>query len=288
LPHGHYFTFIAAEIGTSVYELILFALMENETGPLRILVVDDDTLSRELLTLLLEHAGYRVDSVDSGDAAVQHLSGSEVSLPNVVLADLQMPGITGGTLALKLRDLCGPSTILLAMSGSTPHREAVREFNGFLLKPFTVEDFAAAIAEGGKAGAARQLESQDSALDPAVYEKLAGSMRKERLEQLYTLCLKDTEQRITQMRQAASHEDDAAYRKDAHAIKGGAGMVGAVELQALAASMEQKGMEANHIASLDQLKLACDRLRRILIARWAESRARDSEEGTRDECNNEK
>lgn len=265
--------------------------MENEIGPLRILVVDDDALSRELLTLLLEHAGYAVDAVDSGDAAVQHLSSEAGPLPDVVLADLQMPGMTGNALARRLRDLCEPSTILLAMSGSMPGEVAVREFNGFLLKPFTVEDFAAAIAEGGKAKAeaATQSESQGSALDLAIYENLAGSMRKERLEQLYTLCLKDTEQRITQMHQAASHEDDAAYRKDAHAIKGGAGMVGAVELQALAASMEQEGIEeANHIASLDQLKLACDRLRRILIARWAESRVRSSEEDTRDECNNEK
>ena len=262
--------------------------MENEIAPLRILVVDDDALSRELLTLLLEHAGYAVDSVDSGDAAVQHLSSRAVPLPGIVLADLQMPGMTGEALARRLRCLCGPSTILLAMSGSAPHPEAVREFNGFLLKPFTVEDLAAAIAEGGKAEATTQLGSQDSVLDPAIYEKLAGSMRVERLEQLYNLCLKDTEQRITHMRQAASNEDDAAYRKDAHAIKGGAGMVGAVELQALAASMEQKGMEANHIASLDQLKLACDRLRRILIARWAESRARSSEEDTRDESNNKK
>lgn len=262
--------------------------MENEIAPLRILVVDDDALSRELLTLLLEDADYAVDAVDSGDAAVQHLSSSAGPLPDVVLADLQMPGMTGNALARRLRDLCGPSRILLAMSGSAPPEEAVREFNGFLLKPFTIEDVAAAIAEGGEAKAATDLESRGSALDPVVYEKLANSMRKQRLEQLYTLCLKDTEQRITHMRQAASNEDDAAYRRDAHAIKGGAGMVGAVELQALAASMERKGLEANHIASLDQLKLACDELRRILIARWAESRAEDSEEDARDECNNEK
>lgn len=262
--------------------------MENKIASLRILVVDDDALSRELLTLLLEHDGYAVNAVDSGDSAVQHLSSRAVPLPDVVLTDLQMPGVTGNALARRLRDLCGPSTVLLVMSGSAPREEAIREFNGFLLKPFTVEDFAAVIAKSGKAEATTQLESQASGLDPAVYAKLAGSMRAERLEQLYDLFLKDTEQRITQMGQAASHEDDAAYRKSAHAIKGGAGMVGAVELQALAASMEQKGMEANHIASLDQLKLACDRLRRILIARWAESRARSSEEDTRDECNNEK
>jgi HPt (histidine-containing phosphotransfer) domain-containing protein len=68
------------------------------------------------------------------------------------------------------------------------------------------------------------------------------------------------------MRQAASSGDDAAYRKEAHAIKGGCGMVGAVELQRLATSMEERGLCDDDVATLDEFMVSLERLRRILVA----------------------
>ena len=243
--------------------------MKNETTTLRVLVVDDDALSRDVLALLLEHAGYVVATADSGDAAVRHLSATPAPPPDVVLADIQMPGLTGNALAHALRQLCGTSTLLLAMSGSRPYEEVIREFDGLLLKPFTVEELAAAITE--KSSFADTLDEMNhqglDPLDEHICEKLAVSMRRGRLQQLYALCLRDTEERIARMRKIASNGDDVAFRKEAHAIKGGAGMVGAIELQMLAATMEQDGIHANHIASLDGLTFALERLRRILMAR---------------------
>jgi CheY-like chemotaxis protein len=170
--------------------------MKNESKPLRVLVVDDDPLSREVLILLLEHAGYIVSTTDSGDAAVHQLSSTPVSMPNVILADIHMPGTTGSALAHALRD-CSSQSVLLAMSGSQP----------------------------------------------------------------------DTEERITRMRQFASSGEDACFRKEAHAIKGSAGMVGAIEIQKLAATFEEDGPRANHVSSLDELMVACNRLSRILMVR---------------------
>lgn len=243
--------------------------MKNETGPLRILVVDDDALSRDVLALLLDHAGYIVSTADSGDAAVRHISSMTGPLPQVVLADIQMPGTTGSALARALRDCCGPHMTLLAMSGSRPAEDMTRDFDGLLLKPFAMEELAAAIAASGShAKTASEASHRNlTLLDEVTYEKLAASMRAERLQQLYTLCLTDVEERITRMRQLASNNDDASFRKEAHAIKGGSGMVGAVELQTLAGVLEDKGIQANHVASLDELMISCDRLRRILMAR---------------------
>jgi HPt (histidine-containing phosphotransfer) domain-containing protein len=92
-------------------------------------------------------------------------------------------------------------------------------------------------------------------------------MQKDRLDQLYTLCLGDAERRIATMRRAACEGDDDAYRREAHSLKGGCGMVGAVELQKLATSMEKQGLGVtNHVATLDEFILGCERLRRILVA----------------------
>ena len=232
----------------------------------QVLVVDDDALSREVLALLLHSAGYAVETTDSGDAALLHLQTAHL-LPQVVLTDLHMPGTTGNELALQLRGLCGSATMLLAMSATAPDDGSDREFDGFLLKPFTMGTFTEAIA-GKTAEVAKEPNGAiATVLDEVVYSKLAGSMRPPQLEQLYTLCLADAEGRLATMRQAASGDDDATYKREAHAIKGGCGMVGALELQTLATSMEEQGLSDDHVASLKEFIVACERLRGMLIAR---------------------
>jgi CheY-like chemotaxis protein/HPt (histidine-containing phosphotransfer) domain-containing protein len=248
--------------------------MDSDLQPVRILVVDDDALSREVFSLLLQRQGYVVETADSGEAALLHMRAAKDDLPRVMLVDMQMPGIAGDELARLLRELCGARTMLLAMSGSDPAEEAKQEYDGFLLKPFTMEELAAVIA-GGSAGVAdgdadrnvTKLGEAVDELDEVIYEKLAVVMRKDRLDQLYSLCLGDAERRIAAMRQAAREGDDDTYRREAHSIKGGCGMVGAVELQKLATSMEKQGLGVtNHVATLDEFILGCERLRRILVA----------------------
>jgi CheY-like chemotaxis protein len=234
--------------------------------PVRVLVVDDDDLSRQVFALLLHSAGHAVETVESGDEALLYLQTAR-PLPQVVLADLQMPGTTGNELARQLRGLCGPATMLLAMSASAPDDESDREFDGFLLKPFTMETFAVAIS-GVRPGVPRESNGASAAvLDDAVYSKLAGSMRPTQLEQLYALSLTDAEARLAMLQRAASSGDDATYKREAHAIKGGCGMVGAIELQMLATSMEKHGLSDDHIASLNEFTVACERLRRMLVER---------------------
>ncbi len=48
----------------------------------RVLVIDDDDLSREVFALLLNSAGYTVDTAGSGDAALLQLQEQQ-SLPDV-------------------------------------------------------------------------------------------------------------------------------------------------------------------------------------------------------------
>ncbi|HEX3967246.1 MAG TPA: response regulator [Edaphobacter sp.] len=235
--------------------------------PVRVLVVDDDDLTREVLALLLQDAGYAVETADSGDAALLHLHAAR-HLPDVVLTDLQMPGTTGRELAQRLRDLCGPAATLLAMSASQPDDTSGRQFDGLLLKPFTMEAFAAAVSGREQSAAAQRSTCADEAvLDEAVYRKLRESMRPPQLDKLYTLCLNDAETRLSAMRQAAANGDDATYKREAHTVKGGCGMVGALEMQTLATSMEKRGLSDDHVASLQQFAVACERLRGMLIAR---------------------
>jgi CheY-like chemotaxis protein len=247
----------------------------------RILIVDDDALSREVLALLLHGAGYEVESADSGNAALLHLQTAQ-PLPQVVLTDLQMPGTSGDELSRQLRTLCGPGTLLMAMSASVPGDGSDEGFDAFLLKPFTVETFAAAIA--GEAVNRTTEEFGTAVLDDTVYKKLAASMRGSQLEQLFLLCLSDAESRLKKMRRAASDGDADTYVREAHALKGSSGMVGALQLQTLATSMETEGLSDDHVVSLNEFVVACERLRRMLVAnRTIQDRPAVGQEKTSDE-----
>lgn len=258
----------------------------------RVLVIDDDDLSREVLELLLGDAGYEVNLAASGKEALANFAENE-RVPDVVLMDWQMPGISGNELARRLREVCGQSTLLLAMSGSKVLEE--RATDGFLQKPFSMEELEAAL-QVARSPAAKEpmFERPDRAmvseqasehpnherssiaisdaevLDPQTFRGLETMVSKAPLADLYRQCVRDAERHVLMMRDASISGDDAALRKHAHAIKGSLGMVGARELQQLCAALEESGIAGNHAATLAEFPDAIERLKRMLIARGVE------------------
>jgi Response regulators consisting of a CheY-like receiver domain and a winged-helix DNA-binding domain len=65
--------------------------MNDTNGPL-VLVVDDDSRSRELMRIILRHAGFRIVAAADAQAAVALL---QTERPAAMLADLLMPGMSG-------------------------------------------------------------------------------------------------------------------------------------------------------------------------------------------------
>jgi len=249
--------------------------------------------------VLLEAEGYAVDCAESGDAALAML-GRGRPTPQVVLADVQMPGITGSKLADALRQRCGQATLLLAMSGSGPANGAIAHFDGFIQKPFTMAQMAAAISTKPVAARRRAPASKKSmearahepsiagislqasvdasvdetpALDERIYKQLSDAMPGPQLGQMYAMCLKDARSRIAAMRGFAAQGDSAQFIREAHSVKGGCGMLGATQLYRIAAVLEKSGLAAPSLDGtpgvnpLDELTAACDRLERILVAR---------------------
>jgi CheY-like chemotaxis protein len=260
--------------------MILFPLMKNTDEPVRLLLIEDDELSREVLTLQMTAQGYQIETAESGDAALLQLGLMQHRLPDAVLTDIQLPGTSGQELLRLLRAVSGAGTALLAMSASQPDAEILSGFDGFLLKPFTMKQLAAALQPGtttpsstAPAAPSHSPSTDGPSLDETLYQRLADSMPASQLQQLYALCIHDASARLSRMRLATVAADDATYREEAHAIKGGCSMVGATELHRLASAAEEGGLSAaNHVASLDEMLGACERLRRILVAREARAK----------------
>lgn len=232
------------------------------------MIIDDDLMSREVLCLLAQDAGFEVAPFESGEAALESLASADSSQPDVILADMQMPGLAGDKLADALRAALPTGRTILAMSGSPVSPDATSAFDGFLLKPFSMQDVIA-ILDSTAAPSPGQMETTDhsGALSRSIYDSFAKSMTPEQVRQLYTMSLDDADARIGTMQQALDAGDGDAYRRAAHSIKGGCGMVGAVELASLASEMEEKGPGAvDNSGPLKQFLSASARLRRILKA----------------------
>jgi len=124
----------------------------------------------------------------------------------------------------------------------------------------------AAIASRPQAQTTFATPNSTTVLDPATLEKLQASMPPAKLAQLFRLCIDDIAKRVGGMREAVAVGDDSNYRRQAHAIKGGCGMVGAAELQTLATSAENDGLPTNHVATFDEFLSALRRLESMLVA----------------------
>lgn len=232
----------------------------------RILLIDDDELSRAVMELHLSAAGYEVTEAESGEAALDMLRGGARS--EVALCDVQMPGLSGPVLAGELRALLGVGVPLLAMSGSQPKPERYAGFDGFLLKPFTPEQFVEAI--GGLAADVREVEGESAGavLDEATFAQLASMMRPAQMSELFALSLAELGKHLERMERAMTEGDRAEIEANAHAMKGGFGLLGAGEMQALGARLESGiGTLADQAATLREIPLAAERLRRMLTSR---------------------
>ncbi len=102
-----------------------------------ILVAEDDPASRELMREILEAGGYRVLEACNGGEALQKMEEME---PDLVLLDIQMPGLDGFAVLRQLRQ--NPSYATLPVVALTAYamrgdREKVLAagFDAYLTKP---------------------------------------------------------------------------------------------------------------------------------------------------------
>jgi signal transduction histidine kinase/CheY-like chemotaxis protein len=102
----------------------------------RLLVVDDVAVNRDLLDDMLAQIGFEITQATSGEMALQSFASS---MPDMVLLDLRMTGISGMEVARRIRETTTALPII-AMSASvlSIDREAVLNAGcvDFLAKPF--------------------------------------------------------------------------------------------------------------------------------------------------------
>lgn len=124
----------------------------------RILIVDDDSISRHFLTRILEAEGYSVCGATDGEQGLELLRNERVDL---ALVDVWMPRMTGLELLGHLRDEAIGTKAVIMTSDGTPETllEAIREqAYQYLNKPVDPQKLVNLVADALSAGPAPPIE----------------------------------------------------------------------------------------------------------------------------------
>ena len=117
-------------------------------GP-TVLVGEDDHDIRDLIAVKLEAAGYRTLAVDNGNAA---LSVTHSERPDLVVLDIDMPGLDGLTVCQQIKGLSRTArTPVLILSGRTRDIDISQGramgADDYLVKPFHPEELIRRVAQ---------------------------------------------------------------------------------------------------------------------------------------------
>lgn len=107
--------------------------------PRRVLVVEDESLIRMIITDHLRDAGYAVTEAGNGDEAIARLAGGD--RPDLVLTDVRMPGEADGMAVLAFIAQTCPAVPVIVTSGHLP--AALARQGGaadFIAKPFDLDE----------------------------------------------------------------------------------------------------------------------------------------------------
>lgn len=131
--------------------------------PLKVLVVEDDPESLQMMGALLSLWGYEPRLVPAGPAALQAV---EEETPDVVLLDLGLPGMDGFEVARRLRSRPGGDDLFIAAVTAyrgDEHKRQAREagFDRYLMKPVDIDTLRQLLTQTSNGSRPADFDSYD-------------------------------------------------------------------------------------------------------------------------------
>ena len=218
-----------------------------------ILIIDDSPINLKLMHVLLANEGYRVLSAANGEHALKLLHGD---LPQLILADIQLPGIDGLTLTrlLKANDRTKNITVVALTAFATAaieQKAAEAGCDGYITKPIDTRSLC---------GRIREILDKHTARNAAASSKLP--LPADQLEDLQRRFVEEGQQKSRQWLlelEGGFCPTDAA--RTVHQWIGAAGLLGYTNITSLAREVEvelrERPLDQNQLReSLTSLAMA--------------------------------
>jgi PAS domain S-box-containing protein len=218
----------------------------NRSG--RILLAEDNSINIELVTLILEGAGYEVDLALDGVEAVRAAADGNFDL---ILMDMQMPDLDGPSATRRIRATeKGRQIPIIAMTANAMKEDRERCLNAgmtdYITKPFELRRLLDAVAQGISNAERSNLAATNGAawvdalpiIDGDAVTMLRSFLPEAKFKSLLGRYLKETEAQGPLLEQLAFAESVDEIGREAHKIISSAGTFGARRVQHLAQRLQ--------------------------------------------------
>lgn len=213
----------------------------------RVLVVDDEPITREVALIMVGRAGHLAQMARSGEEAVEMLRTTPI---DVVLLDMHMAGMDGVETIAAIRALEGirqPRIIALTADMSPETAQRLREagLSTILSKPATSAALRQALSGRKRpvTAAPAVVLDQERPIDRRFFASQRALIGRERLAKLITLFASISAELLAAMRLAAEDGDGASVERLAHQLASAAGAIGLGRVFAGASRLEQSARQ---------------------------------------------
>jgi CheY-like chemotaxis protein len=240
--------------------------------PLSVLIVEDNLVNQQLLSMMLKKLGYQAEAVNNGQKAVEAVTKKTYE---IIFMDLQMPIMDGLTATTHIRQLPNRQPWIIGLSANSyaeSHKSALAVgMDEYLAKPLTSENLSAALKRVPKTfikevpkevsqkppepDTERSLpKPSNSSINLAIFTSIENAVGKENLSEVIDNYFSQAEREISNMRAAFNNQDIVTLEANNHSLKGGSGLFGATKLLKFCRSLQfmcRICIESNEYASND-------------------------------------
>ncbi len=230
----------------------------------KVLLVEDNPTNRIVASSMLMPYGIELTEAEDGYIALDLLKQFK---PDIILMDIQMPGIDGLETTRRIRELYGNEFPIIALTANVllPMQIKCKEsgMNDFLAKPFEEEDLIAKITSLLKTDV--QILPQTASIEPIVQSEIQASDfplydlskleklsrgDKEFLNHMVSIFIKEVPNTLAKLKKALAEENYTDMKAYAHRLKPSIKDMGIISLKDILPETEQAAEEHN----LDLLK----------------------------------
>jgi two-component system sensor histidine kinase TorS len=220
-------------------------------GCRKILLVEDNEVNATVTRAFLEKMDHEVITVTSGEAAVEEAKSGDY---DVVLMDISLPGIDGIEATKRIRQAPadgGRPLPIIAMSAHVFQNEIAQHLDAgmdaFLGKPVSPERLAETLSEVLLADTRDVLQAQ-ILLDPDTLKDDVLILGTEKTRRMIEAFCDAAPEHLAALSAAFEQEDWTRLAYLAHNLKGGAGSLGLLALEARSNRLEQAAQSQDSAA----------------------------------------
>jgi len=206
----------------------------------RLLLAEDNLINQKVAVAMLTSAGYHVDTVFDGAAAVRAVAAQPY---DVILMDCQMPELSGyeATAIIRAQEGAERNTPIIALTAGARREDRERclaeGMDGYLAKPISKDallDLVARSLHGGTSplspvSRVGHTSADEFAIGHADFDELrllAEATEHDFVSELIDQFVHDTDLMFVDLRDATSRGDDVAVGHIAHSIQGSGAQLG--------------------------------------------------------------